>query len=112
MRTRNVESEEKINECAKVLIEFRQENKYTQDDMAALLGIAQGTISAIEHRKKPLTVKNYNKIMGFCQNYDMVTALQIQCYHLIKETMSVDDLKLIQAFVMTLKNMKKTGGMY
>lgn len=111
MRIRQV-SEDKINECANVLIKFRQENKYNQEDMSALLGISQATISNIECRKKPLSVKNYNRVMDFCQNHDAVNALQVQCYRLIKETVSVDDLKMIQTFIMALKNMKKTGGMY
>ena len=111
MRIQKV-SEDKIIECAKVLIKFRQENKYTQVDMSALLGISQGTISTIERRKRPLSVKNYNRVMDFCQNHDAVNALHVQCYRLIKETVSIDVLKMIQTFIMTVKNMKNTGGTY
>lgn len=104
-------SEDKIKECSKVLIEFRQTHQYTQMEMSALLGISQTTISNIELRKPPLSLKHYKTIMEFCQNNDVINALQNQCYKLIKHTFDKDDLKLIQAFILSLKVMKKSGGM-
>ena len=49
--------------------------------------------------------------MEFCQNSDVVNALQVQCYKLIKHTLNKEDLKLIQAFIIALRVMKKSGGM-
>ena len=104
-------NEEKIKECSNVLIEFRQEHQYTQMEMSALLGISQATISNIELRKAPLSLKHYKTVMEFCQNRDVIDALQNQCYKLIKHTFDKDDLKLIQAFILSLRIMKKSGGM-
>ncbi len=105
-------NEEKIKECAKVLIEFRQEHQYTQMEMSALLGISQATISNIELKKAPLSLKHYETVMEFCQNRDVINALQNQCFKLIKHTFDKDDLKLIQAFILSLRVMKKSGGMH
>lgn len=60
-------SEDKIKECAKVLTEFRQEHQYTQMEMSALLGISQATISNIELRKAPLSLKHYETVMEFAK---------------------------------------------
>jgi len=100
-------SEDKIKECSKVLIEFRQKHQYTQKEVSALLGMSQATISNIELRKPPLSLKHYKTIMEFCQNNDVINALQNQCYKLIKHTLNTDDLKLIQAFILSLRVMKK-----
>ena len=104
-------SEDKIKECSNVLIEFRQEHQYTQMEMSALLGISQATISNIELKKAPLSLKHYETVMEFCQNSDVVNALHVQCYKLIKHTLNKEDLKLIQAFIIALRVMKKSGGM-
>ena len=106
-------SEDKIKECSNVLIEFRQEHQYTQMEMSALLGISQAAISNIELKKAPLSLKHYETVMEFCQNSDVVNAfaLQVQCYKLIKHTLNKEDLKLIQAFIIALRVMKKSGGM-
>ena len=104
-------SEDKIKECSKVLIEFRQTHQYTQMEMSAMLGISQSTISNIELRKPPLSLKHYETVMKVCQNSDLINALQVQCYKLIKHTLNTDDLKLIKAFILALRVMKKSGGM-
>ena len=111
MKVAKYVNEEKIKECSNVLIEFRQEHQYTQMEMSALLGLSQGTISNIELRKPPLSLKTYETVMEFCQNSDVVNALQVQCYKLIKHTLNKEDLKLIQAFIIALRVMKKSGGM-
>ena len=111
MKVAKYVNEEKIKECSKTLIEFRQEHQYTQMEMSALLGLSQGTISNIELRKPPLSLKTYETVMEFCQNSDVVNALQVQCYKLIKHTLNKEDLKLIQAFIIALRVMKKSGGM-
>ena len=103
--------EEKIKECSNALIEFRQKHQYTQKEMSSLLGISQSTISNIELRKPPLSLKHYETIMEVCQNSDLTNALQVQCYKLIKHTLNIDDLKLIKAFILALRVMKKSGGM-
>ena len=105
-------SEDKIKECSKTLIEFRQKHQYTQKEMSALLGMSQATISNIELRKAPLSLKHYETVIEFCQNRDMINALQNQCFKLIKHTFDKDDLKLIQAFILSLRIMKKSGGMH
>ena len=79
MKVAKYVNEEKIKECSKTLIEFRQEHQYTQMEMSALLGISQGAISNIELRKPPLSLKTYETVMEFCQNSDVVNALQVQC---------------------------------
>ena len=104
-------NEEKIKECSNVLIEFRRKHEYTQKEMSSLLGISQSTISNIELRKPPLSLKHYEIVMEVCQNSDLVNALQAQCYKLIKHTLNKEDLKLIQAFILALRVMKKSGGM-
>ena len=102
---------ERIKECSNALIEFRQKHQYTQKEMSSLLGISQSTISNIELRKPPLSLKHYETIMEVCQNSDLTNALQVQCYKLIKHTLNIDDLKLIKAFILALRVMKKSGGM-
>ena len=78
MRVAKYVNEEKIKDCSNVLIEFRRKHEYTQKEMSALLGISQGTISNIELRKPPLSLKTYETVMDFCQNSDVVSDLQVQ----------------------------------